>query len=173
MQSPSELHRRHQPVGGRRPEPRRAVLTTFSKSDGGNIIMAMKPQLIDLLEAMKALGLKPMHELSPVDARIQMEAGVKARDFPTVVVGEVEDRTVPGPAGEIPVRTYRPANASGATGALVYFHGGGHVIGSPDSHDSVARAMCRDAGVFVLSVDYRMGPEAKFPAAVDDCYAAT
>ncbi|MBT5191240.1 MAG: alpha/beta hydrolase [Rhodospirillaceae bacterium] len=135
--------------------------------------MAMKPQLIDLLEAMKALGLKPMHELSPVDARIQMEAGVKARDFPTVVVGEVEDRTVPGPAGEIPVRTYRPANASGATGALVYFHGGGHVIGSPDSHDSVARAMCRDAGVFVLSVDYRMGPEAKFPAAVDDCYAAT
>ncbi len=138
--------------------------------------MAMKPQLLDLLEAMKALGLKPMHELSPVDARAQMEAGVKARNAPIVEVGAVEDRTIPGPMGDIPVRTYRPAGAGGsdgAVGALVYFHGGGHVIGSLETHDSVARAMCRDAGIFVLSVDYRMGPEAKFPASVDDSYAAT
>ncbi|MDP6690840.1 MAG: alpha/beta hydrolase [Alphaproteobacteria bacterium] len=135
--------------------------------------MAMKPQLVALLEAMAALGLKPMHELTPVDARQQMEEGVRARDVPTIEVGGVEDRTIPGPGGEIPVRIYHPEGATSGSGALVYFHGGGHVIGSPDTHDSVARALCRDAGILVLSVDYRMGPEAKFPAAVEDSYAAT
>ncbi|MFP6749255.1 MAG: alpha/beta hydrolase [Alphaproteobacteria bacterium] len=136
--------------------------------------MAMKPQLVELLEAMKALGLKPMHELSPVDARAQMEAGVKARNAPIVEVGSVEESTIPGPGGDIPVRIYRPDGAGGSRslGALVYYHGGGHVIGSLDTHDSVARAMCRDANIVVLSVDYRMGPEAKFPASVDDSYAA-
>ncbi|MDA1099472.1 MAG: alpha/beta hydrolase [Proteobacteria bacterium] len=135
--------------------------------------MAMKPQLVELLEAMKALGLKPMHELSPVDAREQMEAGVRARNIPPIELGSVEDRGIPGPDGEIPVRVYRPDGGGDALGALVYYHGGGHVIGSMDTHDSVARAMCRDANIVVMSVDYRMGPEAKFPAAVDDCYAAT
>ena len=134
--------------------------------------MAMKPQLVELLEAMKALGLKPMHELSPVAAREQMEAGVKARNVPPITLGSIEEQSIPGPGGEIPVRVYRPEGADGALGALVYYHGGGHVIGSMDTHDSVARAMCKDANIVVLSVDYRMGPEAKFPAAVDDSYAA-
>jgi acetyl esterase len=139
--------------------------------------MAMKPQLIKLLEAMKALGLKPMHQLSPVAAREQMEAGVRARNQPLIELGSIEERSIPGPAGDIPVRIYRPEGAAtaqgGPLGALVYYHGGGHVIGSMDTHDYAARAMCRDANIVVLSVDYRMGPEAKFPAAVDDCYAAT
>jgi acetyl esterase len=135
--------------------------------------MAMKPQLVELLEAMKALGLKPMHELSPTDARIQMAETAKARNVDVIEVGSVEDTTIPGPAGEIPIRTYRPAQAAGKLGALVYYHGGGHVIGSLDSHDGACRAICREAGIVVMSVDYRMGPEAKFPAAVDDCYAAT
>ncbi len=134
--------------------------------------MAMKPQLVELLEAMKALGLKPMHELSPVDAREQMEAGVRARNIPPIELASVEDRSIPGPDGDIPVRVYRPEGAGDGLGALVYFHGGGHVIGSMDTHDSVARAMCRDANIVVMSVDYRMGPEAKFPAAVVDSYAA-
>ena len=139
--------------------------------------MAMKPQLIKLLETMKALGLKPMHQLSPVAAREQMEAGVRARNQPLIELGSIEERSIPGPAGDIPVRIYRPEGAAtaqgGPLGALVYYHGGGHVIGSMDTHDYAARAMCRDANIVVLSVDYRMGPEAKFPAAVDDCYAAT
>jgi len=135
--------------------------------------MAMKPQLVKLLEAMKALGLKPMHVMSPVDARAQMEAGVKARNVPPIELGSIEERSVPGPGGDIPVRIYRPQDADGPLGALVYYHGGGHVIGSMDTHDYAARAMCRDANIVVMSVDYRMGPEAKFPAAVDDCYAAT
>ena len=135
--------------------------------------MAMKPQLVDLLQAMKALGLKPMHTLSPVDARIQMTETAKARNVAVIEVGSVEDSAIPGPAGDLPVRIYRPEGTGGKLGALVYYHGGGHVIGSLDSHDGACRAICKEAGILVLSVDYRMGPEAKFPAAVDDCYAAT
>jgi acetyl esterase len=72
------------------------------------------------------------------------------------------------------VRTYRPENAGdGALPLLVFFHGGGHVIGSLDSHDEVARVLCAGAGCLVASVDYRMGPEHKFPAAIDDAFAAT
>jgi len=135
--------------------------------------MAMKPQLLQLLEAMKAQDLKPMHKLSPKDARRQMTETAKSRDTTLIEVGNIEDRTIPGPAGAIPVRIYRSERTDGPVGAMVYFHGGGHVIGDLDSHDSVCRAICRDAKIFVMSVDYRMGPESKFPAAVDDSYAAT
>ncbi len=135
--------------------------------------MAMKLQLVQLLEAMKAQDLKPMHELSPADARKQMTETAKTRDTTLIEVGNLEDRTIPGPTGAIPVRIYRSEGTDGTVGALVYFHGGGHVIGDLDSHDSVCRAICRDAKILVMSVDYRMGPESKFPAAVDDSYAAT
>ncbi len=135
--------------------------------------MAMKPQLVQLLEAMKAQNLKPMHELSPEGARRQMTETAKSRDTTLIEVGDIEDRTIPGPAGAIPVRIYRSEGTDGPVGAMVYFHGGGHVIGDLDSHDSVCRAICHDAKIFVMSVDYRMGPESKFPAAVDDSYAAT
>ena len=135
--------------------------------------MAMKPQLLQLLEAMKAQDLKPMHKLSPKDARRQMTETAKSRDTTLIEVGNIEDRTIPGPAGAIPVRIYRSEGTDGPVGAMVYFHGGGHVIGDLDSHDSVCRAICHDAKIFVMSVDYRMGPESKFPAAVDDSYAAT
>ena len=135
--------------------------------------MAMKPQLVQLLEAMKAQDLKPMHELSPEGARRQMTETAKSRDTTLIEVGDIEDRTIPGPTGAIPVRIYRSEGTDGPVGAMVYFHGGGHVIGDLDSHDSVCRAICHDAKIFVMSVDYRMGPESKFPAAVDDSYAAT
>ena len=135
--------------------------------------MAMKSQLVQLLEAMKAQDLKPMHELSPADARKQMTETAKIRDTTLIEIGNIEDRTIPGPTGAIPVRIYRSEGTDGTVGALVYFHGGGHVIGDLDSHDSVCRAICRDAKILVMSVDYRMGPESKFPAAVDDSYAAT
>jgi len=135
--------------------------------------MAMKPQLVEFLEKAKALGLKPVAELSPEAAREQMEMTVRIRDLPTVEVGAVEDRVIPGPAGDMQVRLYRPAGGAATLGALVYFHGGGHVIGSLDTHDAIARTLCRDAGILVMSVDYRMGPEHRFPAAVEDAYAAT
>lgn len=135
--------------------------------------MPLKPQLIELLEAGRQAGLKPISVLSPVEARAQMEATVQARELPPIELGAIEDRTIPGPASDIPVRFYRPeGNTDGPRGALIYYHGGGHVIGSLETHDRTARALCRDAGVVVMSVDYRMAPEDKFPAPVDDSHSA-
>ena len=87
-------------------------------------------------------------------------------------VHAVEDRTIPGPAGEIPVRIYRPSAATGLP-VLVYFHGGGWVICDLETHDPTCRAISNGADCVVVSVDYRLAPEHKFPAAADDAYAAT
>jgi acetyl esterase len=89
---------------------------------------------------------------------------------PQVHVG-VSDLSIPGPAGQIPARHYRPATAE-PTPLLVFYHGGGWTIGDLDTHDALCRLTCRDADVHVLSVDYRLAPEHPAPAAVDDAYAA-
>ena len=130
------------------------------------------PQLRAYLQQVAEAGLPAIQALEPAAARAQFEAAMKARlaTFPPPPVAGVEDRTVPGPAGPIPVRVYRPSEAAGQP-VLAYFHGGGHVIGSLDTHDTIARNLCREAGCLVVSVDYRMGPEHPFPAAVDDCFA--
>ena len=86
-------------------------------------------------------------------------------------VAHIEDRTIPGPAGELLVRVYRPESAD-LLPALVYFHGGGWVIGDIESHDPICRTLANSANCVVVSVDYRLAPEAKFPAAADDAYAA-
>ncbi|MFI6492454.1 alpha/beta hydrolase [Streptomyces sp. NPDC050564] len=129
-------------------------------------------------------------------------AAAPAWPFEPPTVGSVENREIPGPKGapEIPVRIYRPqprpqamqeANPRWTSEpqptperhldpvrlpaprpAVVFFHGGGWVIGGLDTHDPIARALCRDAGAVVVSVDYRLAPQARFPAAVDDAYAA-
>ena len=89
---------------------------------------------------------------------------------PQVHVG-VSDLSIPGPAGPIPARHYRPATSDPAP-LVVFYHGGGWVIGDLDTHDALCRLTCRDAGVHVLSIDYRLAPEHPAPAAVDDAYAA-
>ena len=83
-----------------------------------------------------------------------------------------EDRTIPGPAGDLPIRIYTP-KGDGPFPVLVFFHGGGFAIGSLTSHDPVARRLCAEAGALVVAVDYRLAPEHPFPAPVDDCFAAT
>ena len=133
------------------------------------------PDIQAFLRQVAEAGLPSIPELTPEAARAQFEAGMKARReaFPAPPVAAVEDRAIPGPAGPIPVRVYRDSGRAGAgRPALVWFHGGGHVIGSLDTHDAIARHLCREAGCVVVSVDYRMGPEHPFPAAVDDCFAA-
>ncbi|QKY19504.1 alpha/beta hydrolase [Halolamina sp. CBA1230] len=87
-------------------------------------------------------------------------------------VGDVTDLTIPGPAGDLRVRRYRPRNA-GEVPTVVFFHGGGFVIGGLETHDVLCRRLTRESGCAVLSVAYRLAPEHPFPAAVEDAYAAT
>jgi acetyl esterase len=131
----------------------------------------LHPQIQRALEIMATLNLKPFEDSSPAEARALMETMAASRKAETLPVAKVESRTIPGPAGQIPVRIYWP-NAAGVRPAIVYYHGGGHVIGSLDSHDLVARNLCGGAEAVVVSIDYRMGPEHRFPAAVDDSMAA-
>jgi acetyl esterase len=135
----------------------------------------LHPQIEKVIEAMARLDLTPIEAMTPAEAREQMELMAASRKAEPLPTARIENRTIPGPAGEIPVRIYWP-NAAGqgdkARPAIVYYHGGGHVIGSLDSHDLVARNLCGGAEAVVVSIDYRMGPEHRFPAAVEDSFAA-
>ncbi len=132
---------------------------------------SLHPQIVNALEVMKNLGLRPIEAMNPVEARAQMEATAQSRKAEALPVARIEERDIPGPAGPIRVRFYWP-NATGPVPAIAYYHGGGHVIGSLDTHDLIARNLCAGAGALVASVDYRMGPEHRFPAAVEDSFAA-
>ena len=128
-------------------------------------------QVQEVLRAMAEAKLRPIEEMTPAEAREQMEATARARKAEPLSVARVEERMIPGPVGEIRLRFYWP-QAAAPVPAIVYYHGGGHVIGSLDTHDFVARNLCSGVGALVASVDYRMGPEHKFPAAVDDAWGA-
>ena len=131
----------------------------------------LHPQILRVLEVMAEANLKPIETMSPAEAREQMEATAHARKAEPLPVDRVEERLIPGPASDIRLRLYRP-NGAAPLPAIVYYHGGGHVIGSLDTHDLVARNLCAGVEALVASVDYRMGPEHRFPAAVDDSFAA-
>ena len=131
----------------------------------------LHPQIQRVRQVMAEANLKPIEALTPAEARAQMEATAQARKAEPLPVARVEERSVPGPAGDIRLRLYWP-NAAAPLPAIVYYHGGGHVIGSLDTHDLVARNLSAGVGALVASVDYRMGPEHKFPAAVEDSFAA-
>src|SRR5438552_178534 len=103
--------------------------------------------------------------------RAAMNGAVVSGAMPVHEVHAVEDRDLPGPAGAIPVRVYRPS-AEASLPILVWCHGGGWVTGSLETHDHLCRLLCDEAGAIVVSVDYRLAPETKFPGAADDCVAA-
>lgn len=131
--------------------------------------MPLDPQAQALLDLIKSAGIPPFHEMSVEDARKQLLAVYRGEPED---VHRVENRTIPGPGGDLPVRIYRPSAATGLP-LIVFFHGGGWVLGNLDSHDVVCRALANGVPAVVVSVDYRLAPEAKFPAPVEDCYAAT
>ncbi len=133
--------------------------------------MPLDPQVRQMLDAMNALGQEPLEALSVEAARRRSHALVDPAAFPRYA-GRIENRVVPGPGGELPVRIYRPEGL-GPHPILMFFHGGGFVLGSLDTAESVCRALSARSGSVVVSVDYRLAPEHKFPAAVDDCLAAT
>lgn len=124
------------------------------------------------LELYRKSGRKPLHTFSPAAARIEFAKLMPASDLAPLPVAEVIDRTIPGPAIDLPIRIYRPRPSELASPALVYYHGGGFVIGGLDTHDAQCRAIALGSGAIVVSVDYRLAPEHKFPAAVDDAFAA-
>jgi acetyl esterase len=133
--------------------------------------MPLHPQVRALVEGMAANpDAKPTHEQTPKEARDGYRA-LAAMFGAAPGVAKVEDRTIPGPACEIPVRVYTPGG-DGPFGVLVFYHGGGWVIGDLDTHDRECRLICNGAGCVVVSVDYRLAPEHPFPAAVEDAYAA-
>jgi acetyl esterase len=137
--------------------------------------MKIDPGAQKVIELIKAAGRPPYEAVGHVEARrLYLEARRVLQPDPAPI-GEVRDLTAPRPAGPIAVRLYRARAAKDgeAQPALIYFHGGGWVIGSLDSHDGVCRGLANGADCTVLSVDYRLAPEHKFPAAIDDAIAAT
>jgi acetyl esterase len=133
--------------------------------------MPIDPQAQAFLDQLSALGAQPLSSMPVADARRAMDALASLRVDPAPVRSAV-DRRVPGPAGQVPVRIYTP-NAPAPLPLLVYFHGGGWVLGGLDTHDGTCRELANEAGCVVVSVDYRLAPEHKFPAAAEDCYAVT
>jgi acetyl esterase len=129
----------------------------------------MEPEIQAWLDASR--GAPALSSLDPATARAVMATAFAEWWGPVDQVAEVRDEGVPGADAEIPIRIYRPG--SGVRPALVYFHGGGWVIGSIETHDGLCRALANEAGAVVVAVDYRLAPEHRFPTAVDDCEAAT
>jgi acetyl esterase len=132
--------------------------------------MPLDPEARMLMDQMQDV-LRPFNEMSIEEARAAILALTGAAG-PPEEVAKVENRGVPGPQGDIPVRIYTPAGRAPFP-LLVYFHGGGWVIGSIESHDGICRQLANAAGCVVVSVDYRLAPEHPFPAAAEDAYAAT
>lgn len=134
----------------------------------------LHPQAQALLRLMEEKGVPPTHTLAPDQARAYYRdrRTFTQPDAPETIVRDLEAR---GPAGPIPLRSYRPAAASpdAVLPVLVYYHGGGWVIGDLDTHDVLCRQLSNLAGCAVVAVDYRLAPEHRFPAAVDDALAAT
>lgn len=133
--------------------------------------MSLDPQIADLLPMLTA-GFPQLDAMTGAQARAAIRARLQPVTDPEPCV--VEDRTVPGPAGDIPIRIYWPTRRpDGELPVVVFAHGGGFVFCDLDSHDGLCRSMTNGLGAVVVSVDYRLAPEARWPAAADDMYAAT
>jgi len=137
--------------------------------------MALDPQAANVIDLIVKSGRPAYHTLSPKEARRLFLETRPASTPPAPQIGAVRDVSAEGPLGAIPLRVYRPVGGPDSTRlpVLVFFHGGGWVIGNIESHDVACRQVTAEAGISVISVDYRLAPEHKFPAPVDDAWAAT
>jgi acetyl esterase len=135
--------------------------------------MQLDTNVKSLLDMLAASGQPKLWDLTPPDARkmaLQLTSMVEGKE----PIGKIENRTLPGPAGPLPFRVYTPVAANDEpSGGIIYFHGGAWVFGDLDTHDGMCRALANESGCRLVSVDYRLAPEHKFPAAVEDAYAAT
>lgn len=131
--------------------------------------MPLDAQMKTVLDAMRAAAVPAFHTLTPEQARAATSR--RSAQGPPESVANVEDRRLPGPRGEIPVRIYTPQGKP-PFGVLMYFHGGGWVVGDIEMTDQPCRMLTKAGGCVTVSVDYRLAPEHKFPAGPEDCYAA-
>jgi acetyl esterase len=131
--------------------------------------MPVDPQVKLVLDSLPD-DLFDIETLPPAELR-KMYEGQNTLPFPKQPVACVENRRIPGPGGDLPVRIYTPERDAPGP-AVAFFHGGGWVIGSLETHDGTARKLCHATGCVVVSVDYRLAPESGFPAAAEDCLAA-
>ncbi|MBO0792664.1 MAG: alpha/beta hydrolase [Ktedonobacteraceae bacterium] len=134
--------------------------------------MPLDPQVANFLQQMAESASEPGPELSLAEQRRQSDEACLRDAGEPYAVATVTDRQIPGPAGAIPLRIYRP-EGPGPFPVLVYFHSGGWVFGSIEASDTVCRALAKQTPCLVVSVGYRLAPEHRFPAAPEDCYAAT
>ena len=137
--------------------------------------MPLDPQIKAILDLLAQSGSPSLASGTPEQARTAFRfTTVDMRDPATLAqVASVDNTTIDGPDGPVPIRIYRPQGTPAATPTIVFFHGGGFVIGDLDTHDDAGRLLCRDVEAVVVSVDYRLAPEHPFPAGFEDCLAAT
>ncbi len=136
--------------------------------------MPVDATLQAILNAGKALGVPPIETMTVEEARAERAAMMRRFvPMPEYAGVSVEERTISAGGRSMAVRVYRPASATGILPVVVFFHGGGFVVCTLDTHDPYCRALATEAGVMVVSVDYRLAPEHKFPAGVEDCLVAT
>lgn len=135
----------------------------------------LDPQAQVVLDRARVLGIRPLSSLPPAQARNVYREGRRPTQPPAPTGVRTRDWQIDSPTGHpLPVREYRPTDpdADGPLPALVFFHGGGWVVGDRDTHDVLCRMLCHHGGFAVYSVDYRLAPEFRFPAAFDDACAA-
>ena len=133
----------------------------------------LEPDVQAVLDAMNALPAPPADAVPISEARAAHDAESARLGGPGPPVAAVRDALFPGPGGEVPVRLYTPAGAQAPLPLVAYLHGGGWLLGTLDSFDTVCRALANAAGALVASVGYRLAPEHPFPAGLDDCLAVT
>ncbi len=130
------------------------------------------PDVQAFLEVYESIDAPSFSDVSPEAARGLFEDMIDRGDSP-IELASVEDHSIDGPDGDLPIRIYEPSAEPEPDRPLVlYFHGGGWVIGSIDTHDGTCRKLAAESGYPVVSVDYRLAPEHPFPAGLRDCYAA-
>ncbi len=132
----------------------------------------LDPQMKAFLDVANAAGPLFLRAETPEQARAKMMALLEANKVEPTPIYRIEDRLITGPHGSLPLRIYTPEGRP-PMGILLYFHGGGWVLGNLETHDGLCRNLAKGAGCVVIAVDYRLAPEHKFPAGLEDCYAAT
>lgn len=134
--------------------------------------MPLDPKARMMLEGMKQMQMPSLNSMPIEEGRKAMNAMMIKMSKDPKPIGAVMNRMILGPGGDLPLRIYSP-EGSGDLPVLMFFHGGGFSMGNLDSHDALCRDLCAGAGSVVVSVDYRLAPENKFPAGTEDCLAAT